>query len=117
LTGQVSSTAEGAMEGVVVSAKREGAAVTISVVSDKAGKFSFSAAKLEPGRYTLAIRAVGYDLDGSKDGKLSAEVTAGTTATADIMLKPTKSLPRQLTNAEWLASFPGSDAQKKSLQM
>src|SRR5262245_14564052 len=115
LTGQVSSAAEGAMEGVVVSAKRQGATVTISVVSDKAGKFSFPAAKLEPGRYTLVIRAVGYDLDGPKDGKVSAEVTVGSTAIADIKLKTTRSLPRQLTNAEWLASFPGSDAQKKSL--
>jgi virginiamycin B lyase len=115
LSGQVSSAAEGAMEGVVVSAKREGASVTISVVSDKAGKFSFPGGKLEPGRYTLAIRAVGYDLDGPKDGKLNAEVAAGNTATADIKLKPAKNLARQLTNAEWLASFPGSDAQKKSL--
>ena len=111
LTGQVTSAAEGAMEGVVVSAKRDGSTVTISVVSDDKGKFSFPASKLEPGRYTLAIRAVGYDLDGPK----TTEVAAGSTATADIKLKPTKNLPRQLTNAEWLASFPGADAQKKAL--
>jgi len=111
LTGQVTSAAEGAMEGVVVSAKRDGSTMTISVVSDDKGKFSFPASKLEPGRYTLAIRAVGYDLDGPK----TTEVAAGSTATADIKLKPTKNLPRQLTNAEWLASFPGADAQKKAL--
>jgi len=35
LTGHVSSTAEGAMEGVVVSAKKDGAAITVSVVTDK----------------------------------------------------------------------------------
>jgi streptogramin lyase len=110
LTGQVSSAAEGAMEGVVVSAKRDGATVTISVVSDKTGKFSFPASKLEPGRYTLVIRAVGYDLEGPK----TTEVAAGG-SNVDIKLKPTRSLPRQLTNAEWLASFPGSDAQKKAL--
>src|SRR6516225_4236482 len=73
LTGQVSSAAEGPMEGVVVSAKREGSTLTISVVSDNTGKFSFPALKLEPGRYSLAVRAVGYDLDGPK----TADVAAG----------------------------------------
>ena len=111
LTGQVSSTAEGAMQGVVVSAKRDGSTITVSVVSDDKGRFSFPAAKLEPGRYSLAIRAVGYELEGPK----SADVAAGTTASADIKLRPTRNLPKQLTNAEWLASFPGTDAQKKSL--
>ncbi|MBV8241715.1 MAG: carboxypeptidase regulatory-like domain-containing protein [Hyphomicrobiales bacterium] len=111
LTGQVSSAAEGAMEGVVVSAKRDGSTLTISVVSDNAGKFSFPASKLEPGRYSLAIRAVGYDLDGPK----TADVAAGSTASADIKLRPTRNLAKQLTNAEWLASFPGTDTQKKTL--
>src|SRR5215813_10985519 len=66
LTGQVSSAVEGPMEGVVVSAKRDGSTLTLSVVSDNTGKFSFPASKLEPGRYSLAIRAVGYDLDGDR---------------------------------------------------
>jgi virginiamycin B lyase len=111
LSGQVSSAAEGAMEGVVVSARREGATVTISVVSDPTGRFSFPASKLEPGRYSLAIRAIGYELDGPK----TTEIAAGAAATADIKLRPSKNLPKQLTNAEWLASFPGTDSQKKSL--
>src|SRR3984893_2480669 len=108
LTGQVSSAGEGPMEGVVVSAKRDGSSLTISVVSDNAGKFSFPASKLEPGRYSLAIRAVGYDLDGPK----TAAVAAGR---ADIKLRPTRNLAKQLTNAEWLASFPGTDTQKRAL--
>ncbi len=111
LTGQVSSVAEGPMEGVVVSAKRDGSTLTISVVSDKTGKFSFPASKLEPGRYSLAIRAVGYDLDGPK----TADVAAGSTTAADVKLRPTRNLAKQLTNAEWLASFPGADTQKKAL--
>src|SRR4051795_10245230 len=111
LTGQVSSAAEGPMEGVVVSAKREGSTATISVISDSTGKFGFPASKLAPGRYSLAIRAVGYDLDGPKN----ADVAAAGTATADIKLRPTKNLAKQLTNAEWLASFPGTDTQKKAL--
>src|SRR5437879_351182 len=61
LAGQVSSQEEGSMEGVLVGAKREGSTVTITVVSDAQGRYSFPRTKLEPGRYTLRIRAVGYD--------------------------------------------------------
>jgi hypothetical protein len=60
LTGQVSSQEEGLMEGVLVSAKRDGSTVTITVVSDAKGRYSFPASKLEPGRYALHIRAVVY---------------------------------------------------------
>jgi streptogramin lyase len=111
LSGQITSAADGPMEGVVVSARREGSTATISVVSDSAGKFGFPASRLAPGRYSLAIRAVGYDLEGPKN----ADVAAAGTATADIKLRPTKNLAKQLTNAEWLASFPGTDTQKKAL--
>jgi hypothetical protein len=38
LTGQVTSDAEGAMEGVIVSAKKAGSTVTVSVVSDAQGR-------------------------------------------------------------------------------
>src|SRR5712672_2797582 len=111
LVGQVSSAQEGAMEGVVVSAKRTGAIVTVSVVTNHDGRYRFPAARLEPGDYTMTIRAAGYDLDG----KVTAAVDAGKSATADLKLKPTKNLPAQLSNAEWLASFPGNDNQKKAL--
>src|SRR5581483_10684660 len=109
LTGVVSSDKEGAMEGVVVSAKKNGGAITVSVVSDDKGRYSFPAARLEPGDYALAIRAIGYELDGPK----SAAVTASGT-TADIKLKATKNITKQMTNAEWLASWPGTDNQKKA---
>ena len=46
LTGQVSSQQEGAMEGVLVSAKKAGGTITITVVSDDKGRFSFPASKL-----------------------------------------------------------------------
>src|SRR5262249_33822126 len=97
------------MEGVLVSAKKEGSTVTISVVSDAKGRYSFPAARLAPGAYALSVRAVGYELEGPK----SAEGKPG--ATADIKLRPVKNVAAQLTNAEWLASFPGGDAQKKAL--
>src|SRR5205814_1161667 len=64
LTGRVSSAEEGAMEGVVVSAKKAGSTVTVSVVSDDRGRFAFPSAKLGSGSYSLKVRATGYELDG-----------------------------------------------------
>ena len=111
LGGQVSSAKEGAMEGVVVSAKKAGGTITVSVISDEKGQYNFPAERLEPGQNTLSARAAGYDLDGPK----TADVAAGQAATADIKLKPTHNLPGQLTNAEWMLSMPGSDQQKEFL--
>jgi virginiamycin B lyase len=111
LIGHVGSAAEASMEGVLVSARREGTNITVTVVSDASGRYSFPPARLAPGHYTLAIRAVGYELDGPK----TADVTAGATATADVKLRPAGNLSAQLTNAEWLASMPGNPAQKRIL--
>jgi hypothetical protein len=111
LTGKVSSAAEPVMEGVVVSAKKDGSTITVSVVTDDKGQYSFPAARLEPGHYTIQIRAAGYDLDDPK----TTDVTAGQAATADLQLKPTRNLSAQLTDAEWLMSMPGSEEQKTFL--
>jgi streptogramin lyase len=111
LAGQVTSAEEGAMEGVVISAKREGSTITVSVVSNDQGRFSFPANRLEPGTYALAARAAGYDLDGPK----AATVSAGATATVDLKLRKTRNLSKQLTNAEWMMSAPGSEDQKLML--
>src|SRR4051812_41120210 len=111
LTGKISSAEEGAMEGVVVTAHKEGSTVSISVISDDKGQYSFPAAKLEPGHYGLKIRAIGYDLEGSG----AADVAAGKVASADLKLKKTKTLPLQMTNAEWLNSMPGTEEQKNTL--
>ncbi len=109
LSGDVSSATENVMEGVVVSARKDGSTITVSVVSDDKGHFSFPASRLEPGHYAISIRAVGYDLDGPKD----AAVAAGQEAKLDVKLKPARSLGAQLTNAEWLMSMPGTDDQKR----
>jgi virginiamycin B lyase len=111
LAGQVSSAKEGAMEGVVVSAKKDGSTITVSIASDNKGHYSFPASKLEPGHYSLKIRAIGYELDDAG----AADVKAGASTSADLKLSPTKNLAAQLTNGEWLASMPGSDQQKKFL--
>src|SRR6266849_134534 len=111
LTGQVTAAEEGAMEGVVVSARKDGSTISISVVTDASGRFAFPAARLEPGRYTVKARAAGYEIDGAK----AADVAAGSEATADIKLKKVKNLSAHLTNAEWMSSMPGTDQQKRFL--
>jgi virginiamycin B lyase len=111
LSGQISSTEEGAMEGVLVSAKKDGATMTVTVASDDKGRYSFPADRLTPGHYTLKIRAVGFDLDGPK----SVDIPSGQAASADIKLKRAGNISGQLTNSEWLLSLPGTDGQKKFL--
>jgi len=98
LSGQVSSQEEGAMEGVLVSARKTGATFTVTVVSNDKGHYSFPAAKLEPGHYALTIRAAGYDPEPT----LAADVSAGKPASADIKLHKinTKKLSSQLSNGE-----------------
>src|SRR5438876_186011 len=59
LTGEVISSEGGAMEGVLVSARKVGSTITVTVVSDAQGRYRFPASKLDPGRYELGIRAVG----------------------------------------------------------
>ncbi len=111
LSGQVSSQEEGAMEGVLVSARKTGASFTVTVVSDDKGHYAFPAAKLEPGHYTLTIRAGGYEPAGT----VAADVSADKPASADIKLQKTKQLASQLSNGEWMMSVPGSDQQKMQL--
>src|ERR1700688_3328384 len=86
LVGPGASSEERPMEAVLVSARRDGSSITVTVVSDDKGRYGFPAARMEPGRYTIAIRAVGYKLDGPK----SVDLQAG--AAADLKLSKTKNL-------------------------
>jgi len=112
LTGQVTSTEEGAMEGVLVSAKKIGSIITTTVFTDAQGRYQFPASRLEPGHYTIRIRATGYDLQGPS----AVDLPANDPATLDLKLRKTADLAAQLTNAEWLVSFPGTPEQKASIQ-
>ena len=98
------------MEGVVVSAKKAGSTVTVSVVSNDKGEFTFPTSKLEPGQYNLHIRAIGYELDGPKSVEVGAQ-----TAPVSIKLRKGGNLAAQLTSAEWYMSFPGTPQQKQFL--
>jgi virginiamycin B lyase len=111
LTGLVTSQEEGPMEGALVSAKKTGSNITVTVASDQSGRYSFPGNRLEPGQYALRIRAVGYELDGPS----SVDISGAKPATADLRLRKAKDLASQLTNAEWIQSMPGTEDQKSSL--
>src|SRR5258705_13872819 len=105
LTGRISSTEEARMEGVLVSAKRDGSTVTTTVVSGADGRYSFSGARLEPGRYAIAVRAAGYELDGAK----TALVAAGKTTRAGLELKKNAHPAAPPPNRQGLLTLPGTD--------
>jgi virginiamycin B lyase len=111
LTGKVSSPTDGAMEGVLVGAKKVGATISTWVVSNAQGQYSFPRDRMEPGKYAIMIRAAGYDLP-----KTSVEVTAQTT-TQDLQLSKASVMKTaaQLTNAEWIMSAPGTEEQRAML--
>jgi virginiamycin B lyase len=111
LTGRVTSAQEGPMEGVLVSAKKAGSTITVTVVSDATGHYRFPADRLEPGSYTISIRAAGYELDGPA----AVEVAPHQPVTADLKLKTAQNLSAQLNNAEWMMSMPGTDQEKRFL--
>ena len=112
LSGVVSSAEEGAMEGVLVTVKRTGATVSTTVVTDASGRYRFPRARLDPGTYAIRMRAVGYDLESPT----TVTVDPHHAAVADLKLQKTRDLAAQLTNAEWLASFPGTDAQRSDIR-
>ena len=108
VSGTVSSQEEGRMEGVLVSAKAEGSSITVTVVSDKEGHYSFPADRIKPGKYRFGIRAIGYELND----QIEIEIQANKPAQLNLTLQKTKDLSAQLSNAEWLMSIPGTAEQK-----
>jgi virginiamycin B lyase len=111
LTGKITSMQEGAMEGVLVSARRDGSNITTTVVTNAQGVYSFPADRLAPGHYTVSIRAIGYTLDGPQ----AADISASSATTADLTLVKTNALANQMSNGEWLQSMPGPDSAKAPL--
>jgi Carboxypeptidase regulatory-like domain len=89
------------MEGVVVTARKNGSIVSVSVTSDARGHYAFPESRLEPGEYKISIRAVGYEISAPT----TAEIVAEKTATADIRLKKTRNMAisssRPTSGARW----------------
>ena len=99
------------MEGVLVSASDPVRHVITTVISNADGLYQFPADTLPPGRYSLDIRAEGYQMAGPS----TATVVAGESVDRPLTLIPIGDLAAQLTSTEWLNSFPGAEAQKKLL--
>jgi virginiamycin B lyase len=111
LGGQVSSDQEGAMQGVLVSARAKGSSITHTVVSAEGGHFRFPAGLLAAGHHEIAIRAVGYELDGPA----SVDIAVSGQTQLALRLRKAQDLAAQLSNTEWLISIPGTAEQKRPL--
>src|SRR2546428_5836588 len=111
LTGHIKSDEEGLMEGVAVSARRAGSNMTLTVISNAKGVYSFPQNRLEAGEYSITVRAVGYDLASP----VTVAVSPESPATQDLQLRKLPDISSQLTNAEWLMSVPGPEQQKNGV--
>src|SRR5437773_4925848 len=111
LTGHIKSDEEGLMEGVAVSARRAGSNMTLTVLSNAKGVYSFPQNRLEAGQYSITVRAVGYDLAS----RVAVAVSPESPATQDLQLRKLPDISSQLTNAEWLMSVPGTEQQKNGV--
>ncbi len=111
LTGHIKSDEEGLMEGVAVSARRAGSNMTLTVLSNAKGVYSFPQNRLDAGQYSITVRAVGYDLASP----VTVAVSPQSPATVDLQLRKVADISSQLTNAEWLMSVPGTEQQKNGV--
>jgi hypothetical protein len=111
ISGTVSAAEEGKMEGVVVSARGADANFTVSVMTDKSGKYTIPRSHLPAGDYTLKTRAAGYDL--TDPGVI--KVAAGKTTKADLKLAKTKDIVNQLSSLEIINSMNGTPEQKSKI--
>ena len=112
LTGTVSSPQEGKMEGVVVSAKRPGSTIMVSVSTNAQGQYSFPQDRLAPGAYDITMRAIGYTLKPT-----TATIQSGGSTQLDLKLAKAAPdvLALQMSNSEWIQSAPGTPGQKIAL--
>jgi virginiamycin B lyase len=136
LMGQVTSPEEGGpMEGVIVSAKGVGSNITVSVISDVKGRYSFPASRVKPGKYLVSVRAGGYEIRSpkavapaaSRTGRpdpdrrtpplvVSVDVGANKATQLDLRLGKAADVASQLTTAEWMVDFPGTEEEKENLE-
>ena len=112
LTGKVSSQAEGAMEGVLVGAKKAGSTIATWVVSNAQGQYSFPRERMTPGKYAVSIRAVGYELPPT-----SVDVTASPAQRDLSLTKLTRAaaIAAQMSNGELIMSAPGTQGDRTAL--
>ena len=97
------------MEGVLVTARRDGASFSVTIVSDVNGRYLFPKGRLDPGKYSVSIRASGYELPEAGMVTISSQFTAQ----LDLQLNKLTDFAHQLSNGEWLLSMPGTNPEKR----
>ena len=112
LTGTVTSQADGPMEGVLIGAKRDGSTISTWVVSNAQGQYSFPRDRMEPGRYAISIRAVGYELPAT-----SVDLKGDSTRLDLPLTKITRpiKIATQMSNAELIMSASGTPPRRRRL--
>ena len=115
LSGRVTSVDEGAMEGVLVSAKQTGSSVTITVVSDAQGRYGFPASRLQAGTYSLGIRAVGYELSAPVTIAIAPEYSRSQIVRRPLPQDDPKQRQPDLTLAKKLLSWSPSTVLRDGL--
>jgi virginiamycin B lyase len=114
LVGLATSAANGPLEGISVIAQAAGSNVLTAVMTAADGRYYFPRRRLVPGRYTITIRAAGYELPETK----TIIISTNDTIVFNLKLVPVtdrSKLASQLTDQDWLNSFPGTQEQKDSM--
>ncbi len=81
----------------------------ITVVSDAKGHYRFPIDRLQPGRYSVRIRAAGYELSDTPLISVSGQKVSR----HDLKLDKAADIADQLSNGEWLMSMPGTLKEKQ----
>jgi streptogramin lyase len=114
LTGSIRSADGKPLEGVTVSAKRDGTTITTTVFTDEQGMYVFPALSptFSEGTYNVWAQAIGY-------GTARAGVTLEKSkpATQDFTMKPLGDFSRQLSSAEWMAALPDTTPADARMKM
>jgi virginiamycin B lyase len=111
LTGHVTSSEDGTLAGVMVTARRSVSKFAVTVVTDEHGVYQFPAGRIEPGHYLLQIRTPGFELTRPA----TADIDRGVTSIADLTVRRAGDPSTHLTSAEWLANWPGSERDKQAV--
>ena len=113
IVGSVQDAKGSPLNGVFVSATRNGANYTVTVFSDDAGKFRFGD-NLAAGTYTVTAHASGFQ----SIQRSNVDVKPQTPLRLDFSLQEETRLEeqfKQATPGEWLASVPGTEEEKRSV--
>src|SRR6202011_1139552 len=109
LMGTIKSSDGKPLEGVSVSAKALGSAITTSVYTNQSGEYYFE--PLPDGVYRIWAQAVGFELTRAEQ-----QIASGKKIQQDFALKPFQDAWKQLSDAEWFASLPDGTAEDRKMK-